>query len=217
MVIAACLSHVFLWYGAAILKQAKAVLSQSNEQGEDIHNRLMSVYPDVSETFFLVFLGLMIGSQLVSSIWTPFVLPIWAVFLSLAISIIFVLPIGMITAITGLEITLNVLSEFVIGLIIPGQTVPVMTFKSLTCNSSHMALRLLSDLKIGHYLKINPIHMVFVQFLGSFLACIVQTFVTIGIEDWFKETLFIDKDWDPNGYNTYFSAAAIWGAIGMIN
>jgi hypothetical protein len=48
MSITAAVVHVFLWYGTSITKQFKAAMRQTGEEGEDIHNRLMRAYPDVS-------------------------------------------------------------------------------------------------------------------------------------------------------------------------
>jgi hypothetical protein len=90
-------------------------------------------------------------------------MPLWSVFLCLAMSLSSILPLGIIKAIAGSSLGLNVLTEFVIGLLIPGSTVAVMSFKSLGTNSVIQALDLLSDLKLGHYMKINPIHMVYAQ------------------------------------------------------
>ena len=121
MSIAAAVSHVILWYGKSIWKQLKAAMKQKNEES-DIHNRLMKSYPDVPDWAFAVFLAIMICVQVAVSLWTPFTMPVWSVFLCIGITFFFLLPIGVITAITGLQLGLNVLSEFVIGLLIPGQT-----------------------------------------------------------------------------------------------
>ena len=95
-------------------------------------------------------------------------MPLWAVFLCVGMSLLSILPIGIITAVSGSSLGLNVLTEFVIGLLIPGKTIAVMTFKSLGTNSVIQALDLLNDLKLGHYMKINPTHMVYAQVKNVF-------------------------------------------------
>ena len=157
--------HVFLWYGKDITRQFKAALRQLDDEvdSHDIHNILMSAYPDISEWKYLAFLGLCSVAMVIVSWITPFSMPIWAILLCLFMSMASVLPIGIITAISGTTLGLNVLTEFVIGLLIPGKTIAVMTFKSLGTNCVIQALDLLSDLKLGHYMKINPRHMVFAQ------------------------------------------------------
>ena len=161
--LSAAVVHVILWYGSTIVKQLKAALRQEENDDTDIHNRLMRAYPDVPEWMFLAFLGVMIFVQIAVSLWTPFAMPVWSVFLCIGMVLFFLLPIGIIYAVTGIALGINVMSEFLIGLLIPGQTVAVMAFKSLGFNSLYQAITLLSDLKIGHYLKINPVYMVIAQ------------------------------------------------------
>ena len=165
MAITSAVVHVVLWYGGTIVKQFKAALRRSDNEEDDIHSRLMRVYPDVPDWGFAAFLLIMILLQVVVSATTPFKMPLWSVFLCIAIALFFLLPIGVIYAVTGLPLGLNVLTEFVIGLMIPGQTVAVMAFKSLGTNTIIQALSLTQDLKLGHYMKINPIHMIAAQVL----------------------------------------------------
>jgi hypothetical protein len=56
--ITAAFTHVFLWYGKDIYRQFKAALSQMDDRVDsmDIHNVLMSSYPDFSEIHYLLFL-----------------------------------------------------------------------------------------------------------------------------------------------------------------
>ena len=213
MSIAAAVSHVILWYGKSIWKQLKAAMKQKNEEN-DIHNRLMKSYPDVPDWVFAVFLAIMICVQVAVSLWTPFTMPVWSVFLCIGITFFFLLPIGIITAITGLQLGLNVLSEFVIGLLIPGQTVAVIAFKSLGTNTIIQGLSLIADLKLGHYMKINPVHMIVAQLYGTVIGAVINNCVCIWAESLLSNVLFIAEDWTPSGFDGFYSAGAIWGAIG---
>ncbi|KAI8616514.1 OPT oligopeptide transporter protein-domain-containing protein [Chytriomyces sp. MP71] len=106
---------------------------------------------------------------------------------------------------------LNVLSEFVIGLMIPGKTVAVNCFKSWGTNNLAQALSLSADLKLGLYLRIPPIAMVSAQFLGTFINALVGTcaayFVMFNSRNLLGKTTY-------NEYQTFYNAGAIWGAIG---
>lgn len=53
-------------------------------------------------------------------------MPTWSVFLCIFMSVASLLPIAIITAISGQRLGVNVLTEFVIGLLIPSQTISVM-------------------------------------------------------------------------------------------
>lgn len=190
------------------------MLKQQNDE-HDIHNRLMAAYPDVPDWAYLAFLLVMIVVQCVVSVTTPFVMPLWSVFLCLAIVIVCLLPFGIIQAVTGTGFEINVLTEFIIGYLIPGQTVSVICFKSLGTNTLIQAKYLISDLKLGHYMKINPVHMVAAQFYGTVIGAVINTVVAIKSEDWFP-MLFQESDklWQGTSYQIFYSAAAIWGAIG---
>jgi len=52
------------------------------------------------------------------------------VFYGIALCLIFVVPIGIITAITGIQVTLNVLAEFIGGSWVEGNALAMNFFKS---------------------------------------------------------------------------------------
>jgi hypothetical protein len=89
----------------------------------DIHNRLMRAYPDVPESFFLVFLVVLIILQILILSTTAFAMPVWSILLCVFIALCSILPIGLITAVSGQRLGLNVMTEFIIGLLIPGKTI----------------------------------------------------------------------------------------------
>ncbi len=87
---------------------------------KDIHNTLMSAYPEVSEWWYLGTLLFAIACALAGIAgWQTYTTP-GVVFYGLALCALFVVPIGIITAITGAEVTLNVLAEFIGGSFFPG-------------------------------------------------------------------------------------------------
>ena len=50
---------------------------------------------------------------------------------------------------------LNVITEFVAGLIMPGDPIANVTFKTYSYIAQSQAIFFLSDLKLGHYMKVN--------------------------------------------------------------
>ncbi|KAI9324515.1 OPT oligopeptide transporter protein-domain-containing protein [Obelidium mucronatum] len=172
--------------------------------GLDKHVKMMEAYPEVPDWAYLAFLAVAAAGAILVSLVTPFNMPWWAIFFNLFICLIFILPFGVVPAISGFYLYLNVLTEFVIGLMIPGQTVAVMAFKSWGTNSLVQALTLTQDLKLGQYLHIPPYAMVFAQFYGTFLNAIVSTaaafYMMFNTNDLLKK-----PEWRYNG---------IWGAIG---
>ncbi|KAJ3280197.1 hypothetical protein HK104_000836, partial [Borealophlyctis nickersoniae] len=220
MAIAASFSHVILWYGKdikdhflAALRQQRYTASESAQTTPDIHTKLMSAYRDIPEKFFLIFLVVLLLFQILVCTFTPFVMPIWAVLLAIAISASAVLPVGVIKAVSGTGITLNVLMEFVAGLLMPGKTVAVMAFKSLGFNAHAQALGLLADLKLGHYMHIAPYAMMGAQLWGTIVGAIVNVLASFWALDRLGSSLG-KGDWQMITYQMFYNAGAIWGAIG---
>lgn len=93
----------------------------------------MKSYPDVPEWMYLAFLFACVVAMCLVGAFTPFVMPWWSVLLAVFIAAATILPTGIICAITGTQIGLNVLSQLIAGFMLPGKTVTVMAFKSLCC------------------------------------------------------------------------------------
>ncbi|KAJ3120373.1 hypothetical protein HK100_012826 [Physocladia obscura] len=209
------ITHVLLWYGKDIYRQSLNAFRQLRDEvdSQDKHVKLMEAYPEISDWAYLLFLAITCVAAIAVSVWTPFNMPWWAIFFSIFISSIFILPFGIIQAISGNSIAINVVTEFLIGLMIPGQTVAVMAFKSWGTNNLQQALSLTQDLKLGQYLHIAPYAMVFSQFWGTFLNAIFSTVACWWIM-FSSGGLLNDSAWQYSGFNTFYSAGGIWGAIG---
>jgi OPT family oligopeptide transporter len=212
LALSATFSHVILWHGKDIYRRFKEAMKQmQQDDSDDIHNRLMSVYPDIPEWVYGVYLACCIAfmSFVVSN--TAFTMPIWAVFLGVGVTSLAIIPLGTVEAISGKRIYLNVITQMTIGLLIPGQTISIMAYKSLGTNGALQAMTLISDLKLGHYMKVPPVAMVGAQLLGTFVGAFTTTFTC-----WFvMDHMNIGAgDWKATSYSIFYSAGAIWGAIG---
>lgn len=62
---------------------------------------------------------------------------------------------------------LNIITEYVMGLIYPGRPIANVCFKTYGYMSMAQAVSFLSDFKLGHYMKIPPRSMFLVQVLFS--------------------------------------------------
>ncbi|KAK2640096.1 hypothetical protein Ddye_027891 [Dipteronia dyeriana] len=58
---------------------------------------------------------------------------------------------------------LNVITEFVIGYMLPGKPLANVTFKTYGTISMAQAVVFLSDFKLGHYMKVPPKSMFIIQ------------------------------------------------------
>jgi OPT family small oligopeptide transporter len=210
--ITATLMHTFLYFRKQIWTQAR----RSIHEQPDIHSRLMSRYPQVPEWWYACIFVAMFAVGVVSiEVW-PTEMPVWAFVLALLISFAYVIPIGMIQAITNQQVGLNVITELIIGYALPGRPVAMMMFKTWGYITMVQALAFASDFKLGHYMKISPRPM----FLCQVIATIIAGTVQLGVQAWMFSN--IDHMCDPHqkdGFvcpNTevFGTASIIWGVIG---
>ncbi|KAJ3196276.1 hypothetical protein HK101_009541 [Irineochytrium annulatum] len=233
LVFFAALVHVGLWYGADIWHRFRTAIRDLDKQ--DVHAQLMDAYPDVPDLWYGFLLLANIGLAIAVCQVGGFDLPWWGVILGFALACVSILPIGIIQAISGQQIGLNVMSEFMIGLILPGRIAAVMAFKTLSYMSMYQGLSLVADLKLGHYMKIPPRALFVVQLYSTIVASLINVLSGCWIYESFgrsKTRHYNDDDptspfiwrlddpaaapvgWTANGYNVFLSAGAIWGAIG---
>ncbi|KAJ3306357.1 hypothetical protein HDV03_005324 [Kappamyces sp. JEL0829] len=214
----AVISHVALWYGKDVYRQFREALAQTESElySVDPHYKIMKQYKEVPEWMYLVFMVIFCGLSMIVTQVTPFVMPWWLCIICLITGIVFAIPIGIVQAVTGYQPGLNILTEFIAGLMVPGQTVAVAGFKSMGYDVVIQSLNLTGDLKLGHYMHISPIAMVAAQFIGTLIGVFFNTFVAFvfmsahpSLDDAFWQGV-----WNPNGYATFVNAAGIWGALG---
>nr|CAB3447591.1 unnamed protein product [Digitaria exilis] len=219
--IAATITHVGFFYGKEIYQRFRA----SRKEKPDIHTRLMKKYDDIPGWWFysLMALSITVSLLLCTVLKHEIQLPWWGLIFACGLAFIFTLPISIITATTNqasnmLTPGLNVITEYVMGLIMPGYPIANVCFKTYGYISMSQAIAFLSDFKLGHYMKIPPKSMFLVQFVGT----IVAGTVNIGVAWWMlgsiKNICHVDPSSDipwtcPNDH-VFFDASVIWGLVG---
>jgi hypothetical protein len=98
-------------------------------------------------------------------------MPWWAVLLALAIAI-FVLPVGIVQAATNQQPGLNIVTEYVIGYLLPGHA--NLMFKTYGYIVNVQGLTFTSDLKLGHYMKILPQVMLMARLVSTIISGLVN-------------------------------------------
>jgi hypothetical protein len=176
----------------------------------------MSVYPEVPEWWYMIILLAAIGLGLISILNYPTHTTVGALFMGIALAVVFIVPVGVIYAVTNTQVTLNVLSEFIGGLLFPGNALAMNMFKSYGFVTTSRAITFAQDLKLGHYSKIPPR----IMFIGQTIATIVSTCVAMAILNW--QVTGIKGVCTPEaqakfycpGTSTFFTASVIWGTLG---
>ncbi|KAG6577386.1 Oligopeptide transporter 3, partial [Cucurbita argyrosperma subsp. sororia] len=214
----ATLTHVALFHGRDIWKQSRAAMKNARL---DIHAKLMQYYKQVPEWWFLILLfGSTVISLLMSIVWKDVVqLPWWGMLFAFAMAWIVTLPIGVIQATTNQQPGYDIVAQLIIGYILPGKPIANLLFKIYGRISTVHALSFLSDLKLGHYMKIPPRCMYTAQLVGTLVAGTINLAVAWWMLDNIEnicdtEVLQPDSPWTCPKYRVTFDASVIWGLIG---
>jgi len=210
--ITATITHALIYFW----KPIKVQLRRSLREQPDIHARLMAWYPEVPGWWYAtIFVVTFAFACLCIELW-PTGMTIWALVLSLILAIVYVVPVGMIQAITNRQVGLNVISELLAGFMLPGHPVAMMMFKTWGYITMSQAMTFTADFKLGHYMKVPPRPM----FWGQVVSTIIAGTVQLGVQTWMFANI-PDMCWQHNkdkficpGTEVFATASVVWGVIG---
>ncbi|KAI8051216.1 OPT oligopeptide transporter protein-domain-containing protein [Syncephalis plumigaleata] len=209
--LAAVIMHTILYHGRDIVRRFR----ESRMATDDIHAKLMDRYPEVPDLWYVAIFMVNLILAIIACEVFGLDLPWWGLLLAVLIAAIFILPIGIITAIANQTPGLNIITEFIIGFILPGKPIANVTFKTYGYISMAQGIMLLSDLKLGHYMKIPPRHMLIAQTTGTIVAGLINlatAYLMFNlVPNICQES---EKVWACSNANVFFSASVIWGVIG---
>jgi len=143
-------------------------------------------------------------------------LPWWTFIFAIVIAAFFIIPVGIIQAITNQQAGLNIVTEMIFGYIFPGRPVAMMLFKSFGYMTCYNGLIYVQDMKVGHYMKVPPRTMfaaqAFAVFWLSFVQIATYNFLRGNIEGICTQEQA--QGLTCPGARTFYNASVIWGAIG---
>ncbi|KAI4153895.1 MAG: hypothetical protein LQ340_002024 [Diploschistes diacapsis] len=210
--ILALITHTVLFHGQEIWVRARLSLGEE----PDVHTKMMRKYPEAPWWWYAITFLIMFGFSLATALAWDTHLTWWALIVSLIIAGVFCIPIGMVQAITNIQLGLNVITEFIIGYMQPGRPLAMMMFKTYGYIAMAQALAFASDLKMGHYIKVPPRTLFAGQVVATVWSCVVQ----IAVLNWaFGSVADICDPEQVNHYTcpggrVFFNASVIWGLIG---
>lgn len=210
--------HIFFWHGKDIANGVKAVWSKKSREDEfeDVHNRLMAVYPECPQWWYLVTLVVSLALAIVSVTAWPTGMPVWGIFLALLFTVILQVPIGMLAAIANFYVPTTILSMVIGGYVLEGQAIPNMIFKMFSFMTTTQSISFIADLKLAHYAKIPPRWVFAAQVYSTCLAGIVA----LGVNHWALDNVenvceMGQKDRFTCPFtHSYFMSTVIWGVVG---
>ncbi|PCH41947.1 small oligopeptide transporter, partial [Wolfiporia cocos MD-104 SS10] len=181
-------------------------IRQPLSENSDIHAQLMSRYPQVPHWWYACILAVtFLFSCLCIKLW-PTDMTIWALIIALLIALLYMIPAGMIQAVTNQQIGLNVITELIVGYMLPGKPVAMMMFKTWGYITMSQTMMFASDFKLGHYMKIPPRPMFWCQVISTMIAGTVQ----LGIETWYGHA----SGFTCANSEVFATASIVWGVIG---
>ncbi|KPV72916.1 uncharacterized protein RHOBADRAFT_39051 [Rhodotorula graminis WP1] len=208
----AVIVHTALYHGPDILERIK----RSRTDKVDVHMRLMLVYPEVPDWWYLAFLVVSVALTIVTVACWPTEMPVWSVLVAIAMGLVYLLPSCYVFAMTSYQVAINLIVELVGGYIIPGLPLGNMLFKLYGTNVLNLGQLFVQDLKLGHYMKIPPRATFTVQIVSTF----VTAFVQVGVKRWLMSAVPDLCAPDQSARlicpytQTYFSNSIIWGLVG---
>ncbi|XWS12962.1 hypothetical protein CRYUN_Cryun37aG0134900 [Craigia yunnanensis] len=214
----ATLTRVALFHGSDILKQGRSAMKNVKL---DIHAKLMKRCKQVPQWwFYILLIGSIALSLLMSFVWKEEVqLPWWGMLFAFGLAWVVTLPIGVIQATANQQPGYDIIAQFIIGYVLPGKPIANLLFKIYGRISTIHDLSFLSDLKLGHYMKIPPRCMYTAQLVGTLVAGTVNLAVAWWMLDSIDNICDIEGNhhespWTCPKYRVTFDASVIWGLIG---
>ena len=200
-----------------LFKNPKGFFLNSNFANfKDPHSRMMSKYKEAPDWWFYIVLLVSLMFMILCVKVYPAETPVWGIFFAIAINFIFLIPITIISSVTGFSFGLNVLVELIIGYALPGNPNALMTLKALGYNIDGQAESFISDQKLAHYSKL-PQRAVF---RGQLIGTLLQIIVVLCVVNWelsnVKDfcTPHQESKFSCPGEVTFYSSSVLWGAIG---
>jgi OPT family small oligopeptide transporter len=204
--------YVWLHYRDQIVNQFK----KARGEKPDVHMAMMLKYKETPQWWYVLLFVIMLALSLFTCLYWPTGFTWWAILLAVAFSTVMALPIGIVQAVTNQQLGLNVIAEFVMGYMQPGKPLALMLFKTYGYITAVQGLAFVSDMKLGHYMKIPPRTMFTCQVVATTIACFVQVFVMRFALHNIKGVCTPEQaqHFTCPGAKVFFSASVIWGLIG---
>ncbi|KAI9099829.1 OPT family small oligopeptide transporter [Phlyctochytrium arcticum] len=207
----AILAHTALYHGQDIWNRIKS----AKQSDDDIHAKLMDKYPGVPDWWYAAIFGIAFTLSMITITVYPSDMPWWTLFIALALAGAWVIPTGILTAITAQAPTISMITEWVFGVIRPGHPIGNMMFKTYGYIIVKQALLFSKDMKLGHYMKIPPRDMFNFQIVGTVIGCLVSLSTTHYLMNNIDD-ICTDKayPWTCPNAGLFGASSVVWGVVG---
>ncbi|PHH78448.1 hypothetical protein CDD80_6855 [Ophiocordyceps camponoti-rufipedis] len=210
--------HIFLYFRRDIAAGIRSAWSRKSREDEfsDIHNRLMSAYPEVPHWWYgiVLLISFVIACIAVSAF--PTGMPIWGLLVAIGFTLLLQIPIGMLAAISNVEVSTSILAFLIAGFTLEGQVIGNMIFKMYSYLATSQSLNFVGDLKMAHYCKIPPRW----AFAAQLYASMLGGFISLGVNHWSLSNIKgICQEGQAERFvcphtHKFFINTVLWSAIG---
>eukprot|EP01135_Chromosphaera_perkinsii_P001455 Nk52_evm5s172 gene=Nk52_evmTU5s172 len=159
--------------------------------------------------FMAVFVGAFIGTNQGYDIPMPW----WAVFVSVLLAAIFIIPIGAILSVTGNALGLNILCEMIGGLMLHHNPNGAILVKVTGYMGMNHGLTLVQNMKLGQFMHVNYHVILAMQAWGTLVTSLADTTAYRNVMD-ANLTEGNNPDWKSTQLKIYTTASYLWGGIG---
>lgn len=194
----------------------KAEKPDKNNPDLDPHYRLMLEYAEVPSWWYVAVMILSFVVGMICIYEAKTTLPWYAYIVSILLSFVFTLFMGIQTARFGMYVGQSNLVQMIGSFINPGKPLANMYFTLYGSNSVTQALSLLQDLKLGQYMKLSPKCTFTMQIVGTLIGAILNFVIMETITDARREILLSIEGtniWSGQVIQSYNSSAVAWGAL----
>ncbi|KAJ1561110.1 hypothetical protein HK405_004891 [Cladochytrium tenue] len=217
--ITAAIAHTLLWNYQEIFGAFNSAFgAKGKDTEEDVHYTIMQKYKEVPQWWYVIILGLTFVVALIVLYVGGTGLEWWAFIVSFLIASLMVATMGFLYATTGFTVSTQTLVQLIGSYIRPGSPVKNMYFTLYGYNTVSQALALLSDLKLGQYMKIPPRAVFWSQIGGAVIGGIMNYIITVSIINNQRDVLLsVDGNlqWSGQNVQAFNSLAISWGALGQ--
>ncbi|KNC97084.1 OPT family small oligopeptide transporter [Spizellomyces punctatus DAOM BR117] len=207
----AIIAHTALYHGQDIYKR----LRSAKQADDDIHAKLMDRYPEIPGFWYLIIFVIALILSIVTITAYPSDMPWWTLFIALILAGAWMIPTGILTAITAQAPSISMITEWVFGVIRPGHPIGNIMFKTYGYITVKQALLFSKDMKLGHYMKIPPRDMFNFQIVGTVIGCLVSLSTTHYLLNNI-DNICTDEayPWTCPNAGLFGASSVVWGVVG---
>ncbi|KAJ1960243.1 hypothetical protein GGI12_003907 [Dipsacomyces acuminosporus] len=207
------LVHIAIYNGKEIIERVR----ETRDRHDDIHGKLMLSYPAVKPWWYVAMLVASCATSVAVGVGGRIGVPWWGYLLSFAISMVLVIPVGIIQAVSNRQPGLSLVAELLSGIVLQGIPAGYSILKLYGHGSLAQALSYAQDMKLGHYMKIPPRQVLLYQVVGIVFSVVIQTCLFFWLIDHIPEMCKPDGyPWVCRSTNLVYSASIIWNLIGPV-